>query len=140
MAFFDFCFSFIVFHHIPRLDIVANYIREIDRILKPGGLFMFQVNTSKWMKAFGWLPLHRGIRDILSNIGVLKWYTRVRGRNPAEAIIISKATPVYYISPRQLERVLRDTALEVVKVTGQNTRYTWYSGKKKPRFAKESAT
>jgi len=46
--FFDFCFSYIVFHHIRKQEVIMNYIREIDRVLRPGGLFMFQVNTSKW--------------------------------------------------------------------------------------------
>jgi ubiquinone/menaquinone biosynthesis C-methylase UbiE len=40
---FDFCYSFIVFQHIPDKKIVANYIKEVSRILKPECLFRFQV-------------------------------------------------------------------------------------------------
>jgi len=40
---FDFCYSFIVFQHIPEKKIVENYIKEVSRILKPGCLFRFQV-------------------------------------------------------------------------------------------------
>jgi ubiquinone/menaquinone biosynthesis C-methylase UbiE len=40
----DFAFSFIVFQHIPEVAIIENYIREIGRVLKGGGLFRFQVN------------------------------------------------------------------------------------------------
>jgi ubiquinone/menaquinone biosynthesis C-methylase UbiE len=40
---FDFCYSFIVFQHIPENKIVENYIKEVSRILKPGCLFRFQV-------------------------------------------------------------------------------------------------
>ena len=40
---FDFCYSFIVFQHIPDKKIVENYIREVSRILKPDCLFRFQV-------------------------------------------------------------------------------------------------
>ena len=40
---FDFCYSFIVFQHIPEKKIVANYIKEVSRILKPDCLFRFQV-------------------------------------------------------------------------------------------------
>jgi SAM-dependent methyltransferase len=39
----DFAFSFIVFQHIPSAEIIAGYLREVHRILKPGGLFKFQV-------------------------------------------------------------------------------------------------
>ena len=77
--FFDFCFSYISFHHIAEFEVIANYIREIDRVLKPGGMFMFQVNTSKWViKAGGWLPIDYRVRDFLFKIGVLKWYARIR--------------------------------------------------------------
>lgn len=40
----DFAFSFIVFQHIPEVSIILNYVREIGRVLKKGGLFRFQVN------------------------------------------------------------------------------------------------
>lgn len=40
---FDFAFSSIVFQHIPSLAIIENYVREVHRVLRPGGLFKFQV-------------------------------------------------------------------------------------------------
>jgi SAM-dependent methyltransferase len=40
---FDFAFSSIVFQHIPSREIVENYVQEVHRLLRPGGLFKFQV-------------------------------------------------------------------------------------------------
>jgi SAM-dependent methyltransferase len=40
---FDFAFSSIVFQHIPSRDVIENYVREVNRLLKPGALFKFQV-------------------------------------------------------------------------------------------------
>ena len=40
---FDFCYSFIVFQHIPEKKIVEKYIKEVSRVLKPDCLFRFQV-------------------------------------------------------------------------------------------------
>jgi SAM-dependent methyltransferase len=40
---FDFAFSFIVFQHIPSRAVIANYVREVHRVLRPGALFKFQV-------------------------------------------------------------------------------------------------
>jgi ubiquinone/menaquinone biosynthesis C-methylase UbiE len=40
---FDFAFSCIVFQHIPSLEIIESYIREVHRLLRPGALFKFQV-------------------------------------------------------------------------------------------------
>jgi SAM-dependent methyltransferase len=39
----DFAFSYIVFQHIPSRDVIENYVREVCGLLKPGGLFKFQV-------------------------------------------------------------------------------------------------
>jgi SAM-dependent methyltransferase len=43
---FDFAFSVIVFQHIPNREIIENYVREVHRLLRPGGLFKFQVQGS----------------------------------------------------------------------------------------------
>jgi SAM-dependent methyltransferase len=42
----DFAFSFMVFQHIPSREIIENYVRETHRLLRPGGLFKFQVQGS----------------------------------------------------------------------------------------------
>ena len=40
---FDFAFSSIVFQHIPSRQIIESYVREVNRVLRPGALFKFQV-------------------------------------------------------------------------------------------------
>ncbi|HLX43371.1 MAG TPA: class I SAM-dependent methyltransferase [Bryobacteraceae bacterium] len=40
---FDFAYSAIVFQHIPSRDIIENYVREVNRLLRPGALFKFWV-------------------------------------------------------------------------------------------------
>ena len=44
----DFAFSFIVFQHIPSIEVIASYCREVHRVLKPGSLFKFQVQGAPW--------------------------------------------------------------------------------------------
>lgn len=39
----DFAFSYIVFQHIPSREVIYSYVREAYRLLRPGGLFKFQV-------------------------------------------------------------------------------------------------
>ncbi len=39
----DFAFSYIVFQHIPSRQVICSYVREVSRLLRPGGLFKFQV-------------------------------------------------------------------------------------------------
>jgi SAM-dependent methyltransferase len=41
---FEFIYSYAVFQHIPSRDVVLEYMREIRRVLKPGGIFRGQFN------------------------------------------------------------------------------------------------
>jgi SAM-dependent methyltransferase len=41
---FEFVYSYAVFQHIPSRDVVLEYMREIRRVLKPGGIFCGQFN------------------------------------------------------------------------------------------------
>ena len=42
-AYFDFCFSYNVFQHISEKAAVLRYVQAAAAVLKPGGLFRFQV-------------------------------------------------------------------------------------------------
>jgi len=41
---FEFVYSYAVFQHIPSREVVLQYMREIRRVLKPGGVFHGQFN------------------------------------------------------------------------------------------------
>jgi ubiquinone/menaquinone biosynthesis C-methylase UbiE len=43
---YDFAFSFIVFQHIPAMEVIRSYCREVYRVLRGGGVFKFQVSGS----------------------------------------------------------------------------------------------
>jgi SAM-dependent methyltransferase len=43
-SYFDFCFSFITFQHIPLKQVIHSYFAEVSRVLKPAGVFRFQVD------------------------------------------------------------------------------------------------
>lgn len=46
----DFVFSFIVFQHIPAVGPIRTYVEEAARVLKPGGVFRFQVDGRWWWR------------------------------------------------------------------------------------------
>jgi SAM-dependent methyltransferase len=56
----DFAFSYIVFQHIPSREVIYNYTREVNRLLRPGGLFKFQVQGAQ----------HQAERDADTWLGV----------------------------------------------------------------------
>ena len=47
----DFAFSSIVFQHIPSYAVIENYVRDVHRVLRPGGLFKFQVQGDATIKS-----------------------------------------------------------------------------------------
>ncbi len=47
----DFAFSSIVFQHIPSYAVIENYVRDVHRVLRPGGLFKFQVQGDATVKS-----------------------------------------------------------------------------------------
>jgi len=53
----DFAFSTIVFQHIPSREVIESYVREVHRLLRPGGLFKFQVQGDPTIQALddSWL-------------------------------------------------------------------------------------
>jgi len=50
---FDFVLSYIVFQHIPSEDIIAGYIAESLRVLKPSGTFFFQARNMPQYEEIG---------------------------------------------------------------------------------------
>ncbi|HEV3196316.1 MAG TPA: class I SAM-dependent methyltransferase [Bryobacteraceae bacterium] len=42
-CYFDFIYSWVVFQHIPSKEIVLSYLREAQRVLKPGGILACQL-------------------------------------------------------------------------------------------------
>jgi SAM-dependent methyltransferase len=43
----DVCVSHVVFQHIPDAQITLGYVREIGRVLRPGGVAGFQVSNDQ---------------------------------------------------------------------------------------------
>ena len=65
----DFAFSFIVFQHIPMLEVIESYIGEVHRCLRPGAVFKFQVQGDTSVEAAGndtWLGVPMSLDDARS--------------------------------------------------------------------------
>src|SRR5438093_10722720 len=43
-GYFDFVYSYAVFQHVPRREVVMAYLREAWRVLKPDGVLTCQLN------------------------------------------------------------------------------------------------
>jgi SAM-dependent methyltransferase len=66
----DFVFSYLVLQHMPNKEVVFSSIREIMRILRPGGAFLFQFNGSD-QPTMNWKGRAiSGILDCIASIGL----------------------------------------------------------------------
>jgi SAM-dependent methyltransferase len=121
---FDFCFSYIVFQHIPNVDLVFDYVREIGRVLKPGGMFLFQVNGYLHFRLGGSLFLWSGICDT----GRLrKWGIKRRPFLRLGRLDLMRGVP---IRPSAMLKVCESAGLDIMEVKGDHSQYLWYAGQK----------
>ncbi len=84
---FDFIGTKWVLHHLPERSLVENYVREFIRILRPGGLLIFQMRINLTLKTR--LQLGRRLYGVLRSVGFSEGilYQRLR-LNPIRMISI----------------------------------------------------
>jgi SAM-dependent methyltransferase len=106
----DACFSHVVFQHIPDPEITLGYVREMGRVLRPGGWSAFQVSD---------LPdLHRRPRIEQRVFG---WWRSRIGRAPR-----GQGHPAWRgsaIDLGRLEAVANQAGLELERVSGKGTQF-----------------
>jgi ubiquinone/menaquinone biosynthesis C-methylase UbiE len=120
---FDFVFSCTVLPHVPRREIINSYLHEVDRVLKPGGLFQIQV-AREWYR-FGGIPVHRTIVEFVVTklAGPYSRLCKLVGTYPWLGVSVSR---------NEFRRMLADTSLEVIEVAGEEGgNHWWCKGRKR---------
>lgn len=129
----DFVFSYLVLQHLPSEDLVFAYVREILRVLQPGGAFLFQFNgsSSPTMNLRGRIVW--GVVDMLWS-AKLTWLSHavasLFGLDPAAA---GKTWRGAAIVARQVAEVVQSSRGEIREMSGVNTPMTWCCGVKVAR-------
>lgn len=108
----DFVLSFTVFQHIPEPAVIASYLAEAGRVLRPGGVVSFQWNNEP---GAGRWRVKRWVLDILQRTGVRP---EQRGRNAAE--FLGSKIPL-----DRIRAMLADAGLELEAVDGEGTLFAW---------------
>jgi ubiquinone/menaquinone biosynthesis C-methylase UbiE len=114
----DFCFSYIVFQHIPDPAIIVRYIHEICRVLKPGGTAYFQLSTVPPLLA----RVRHGLR-LRTRMRALLRMLRHRGTTGPD--YESPAWLGSSLSARTLRQTIEDAGLKQKRLRGEGTLYTW---------------
>jgi ubiquinone/menaquinone biosynthesis C-methylase UbiE len=126
----DFAFSYIVLHHMPGRDLALAYIREMLRLLKDDGFFLFQFSTLRaatmnWKGRMAWrlvdIPNSLGLRGLSRGItSALGLPIELAGRS-------WRGTTLDVAAVRD---AVSASGGSVEEVTGEGTAMTWCSGRK----------
>lgn len=126
----DFSFSYIVLQHMPQPALAYRYIRELLRVLRSGGMFLFQFNsvpqmTMNWKGRLAW-----GIVDFpwtLGFRGVSRGVASLLGLPPE---IAGKSWRGASISVKTVCETIAGAGGTVMEINGAETPMTWCCGLK----------
>jgi ubiquinone/menaquinone biosynthesis C-methylase UbiE len=120
----DFCFSYIVFQHIPHKEVIFGYVGEAARVLRPGGTFHFQVKDLPDDDA-GTSPaivsVKRAYRQYVRDPAVALRRRLHRGPRGYE----NPSWRGTSVSEPEVRATCDRAGLAVQRVTGQHSQYMW---------------
>jgi ubiquinone/menaquinone biosynthesis C-methylase UbiE len=128
----DFVFSYLVLQHLPNEEMAFGYVREILRVLKPTGGFLFQFNGSHvpTMNLRGRIAW--GIVDALwsANLHLSHAAAAVLGLDPAIAGKSWRGAP---LDADQVAKTVHSSGGEIREMNGKRTPMSWCCGVKANR-------
>jgi SAM-dependent methyltransferase len=126
----DFAFSYIVLQHMPEPSFSFRYIREMLRVLRPGGMFIFQFNSESkmemnWKGQLAWrivdFPWALGFRQASRGVASLL------GLPPD---IAGKSWRGASLDVKLVHETVETAGAVVKEMAGEKTPMTWCCGLK----------
>lgn len=111
----DGCFSHVVFQHLPEPELTLGYVREMARVLRPGGWAAFGVSTDP--------AVHRPKRRAGWRLAAL---LRRGPRGQEHPAWLGSAVPL-----ARLERCADEAGLELERVLYPGTQFTLVRGRRR---------
>jgi len=131
----DFVFSYLVLQHYPAGDLVASSIQEMLRILRPGGVFLFQFNGSR-KPTMNWKGrMVSSILDGFCSIGlkrVAHFLAKFGGIDPE---MVGKTWRGVALDSSQVEKIVLDAGGTPTGFSGVDTPLAWCFGRKSSQAA-----
>jgi ubiquinone/menaquinone biosynthesis C-methylase UbiE len=126
----DFVFSYLVLQHLPTPEYVLGMIREMMRVLKPGGLFLFQFNgaslpTMNWKGRAAW-----GFVDALWAIGLERGSRGAASLLRLDPAMAGKSWRGAAVEAAAVRVTLQVAGASETHVMGESTPMAWCWGKK----------
>ncbi|HTQ95210.1 MAG TPA: class I SAM-dependent methyltransferase [Candidatus Acidoferrum sp.] len=131
----DFAFSYLVLQHMPEKKLVANSIRELMRILRPGGAFLFQFNgfdeaTMNWKGR----AISR-VLDDLASLGLKKLSQRIAQFANIDPEMVGKTWRGPALTSGEIAAAVQAGNGSVEGFLDENTPLAWCYGRKQPEPA-----
>ncbi|HJR19039.1 MAG TPA: class I SAM-dependent methyltransferase [Actinomycetota bacterium] len=108
----DLVLTFTVFQHIPDVAVIEGYVREAGRVLKPGGVFVFQWNNTPGARRWAF---KRSLLGFLQRTGLRAERHR---RNAPE--FLGSRVPL-----SRMREALVSAGMELRETKGLDTLYAW---------------
>ena len=112
----DGCFSHVVFQHIPDPKITLAYVRDMGRVLRPGGWALFQVSTDPSVHHEPRPPLTRRLKRL------------AKGERPRA----HRAWWGSAVEPGALRQAAADGGLDVEQLRDEGSQYTTVLARRRP--------
>ena len=121
----DFVFSYIVLQHLPDESLIARYVAEMLRVLRPGGVALFQYDgasqpTMNLRGRVAWKVV-----DALWEAGLVSWSRGLAKAVGGDPDIAGKTWRGAKIPHERMAGYVRAAGGEVRELTGETTPMAW---------------
>jgi len=128
----DFIFSYLVLQHMPNKEVVFSSIREIMRILRSGGAFLFQFNGSD-QPTMNWKGRAiSGILDWIASIGLYSTSRRIASIVGIDPEMVGKTWRGAALTSAEIAEAVRSGHGSPDDFLGASTPLAWCYGRKQP--------
>lgn len=128
----DFVFSYLVLQHMPNKEVVFSVIREIMRILRPEGVFLFQFNGSD-QPTMNWKGRTiSGILDSIASVGFHNTSRRLASMVGIDPEMVGKTWRGAALSATEIAEAVRSGHGSRSDFSDAGTPLAWCYGRKLP--------
>ena len=128
----DFAFSYLVLQHMPAKEVAYSSIREMMRILRTGGAFLFQFNGSE-RPTMNWKGrAMSGILDSITSIGLHRASRRIASVVGIDPEMVGKTWRGAALSAAEIAEVVRSAQGSPEGFLDAGTPLAWCYGRKRP--------
>jgi SAM-dependent methyltransferase len=128
----DFVFCCLVLQHLPTQELVLTYVKEMLRVLKRGGVFLFQFNSNEqpmmnWKGRAVWSAIDR-LREPVLGLDLRKAGYLLASLLGLDSLAAGRTWRGSMVSLREVKEAVSQSSGEILSVTGEGTSMTWCRG------------